>query len=153
MQISYVENTKSKGSASRLRYHRYSRAGALREALELGATEQDIKHDYRRGSIKFPSRDSDLPGHVSSAVEVAADHGMHHIIDDVGRLVSPKVRADYLLGRAFASPALERAKYVYNDAIKSAFDPDLLPRELGTVAAAARYAERQFAKVMNSNSN
>ena len=150
LQISYVENPKSKGSASRLRYHRYSRAETLREALELGATEQDIKHDYRRGFIKFPSHESDLPGHVYNAVEVAADHGVHHILDDVGRLVSPKVRADYLLSRAFASPALERAKYVFNDVLKSAFDPDLLPRELETVVSAARYAERQFAKVMNA---
>ena len=150
LQISYVENPKSKGSASRLRYHRYSRAETLREALELGATVQDIKHDYRRGFIKFPSHESDLPGNVYNAVEVAADHGVHHILDDVGRLVSPKVRADYLLSRAFASPALERAKYVFNDVLKSAFDPDLLPRELETVVSAARYAERQFAKVMNA---
>ena len=33
LPISYVENPKSKGPASRLRYHRYVRAGALREAL------------------------------------------------------------------------------------------------------------------------
>ena len=45
LQISYVENPKSKDSASRLRYHRYSRAETLLEASELGATEQDIKHD------------------------------------------------------------------------------------------------------------
>ena len=93
-----MKNPKSKGSASRLRYHRYWRAETLREVLELGATEQDIKHDYRRGFIKFPSHESDLPGHVYNAVEVAADHGIHHILDDVGRLVSPKVRSNYLLG-------------------------------------------------------
>ena len=81
-----MENPKSKGLASRLRYHHYSRAGTLREALEHGATEQDIKHDYRRGFIKFPSHKSDLPGHVYNAVEVAAEHGLHHILDDVGRL-------------------------------------------------------------------
>ena len=91
--ISYVENPKSHGSASRLRYHRYSRASTLREALELGATTKDIQHDYRRGFIKFPSHESDLPGHVYNAVEVAADHGIHHILDDVARLVTPSVRA------------------------------------------------------------
>jgi hypothetical protein len=148
--ISYVENPKSKGSASRLRYHRYSRATNLREALELGATTRDIQHDYRRGFIKFPSHESDLPGHIYSAVEVAADHGIHHILDDVARLVSPTVYTDYLLARAFVSPTLERAKYVFNDLIKSAFDPDLLPREFETAAAAARFGERQFAKVMNA---
>jgi hypothetical protein len=148
--ISYVENPKSKGSASRLRYHRYSRATNLREALELGATTRDIQHDYRRGFIKFPSHESDLPGHIYSAVEVAADHGIHHILDDVARLVSPTVYTDYVLARAFVSPTLERAKYVFNDLIKSAFDPDLLPREFETAAAAARFGERQFAKVMNA---
>ena len=66
------------------------------------------------------------------------------------RLVIPRVHADYLLGRAFASPTLERARYVFNEVLKSAFDPDLLPRELETVVCAARYAERQFAKVMNA---
>ena len=49
--VSYVENPKSKGSASRRRYPRYSRATTLREALELGATTKDIQHDYRRGFI------------------------------------------------------------------------------------------------------
>ena len=32
LKIGYVENPKSKGSASRLRYHRYSRAWALHKA-------------------------------------------------------------------------------------------------------------------------
>ena len=148
--VSYVENPKSKGSASRRRYHRYSRATTLREALELGATTKDIQHDYRRGFIKFPSHESDLPGHVYNAVEVAADHGIHHILDDVARIITPKNYADYMLARAFVSPTLERAKYVFNDLIKSAYDPCLLPRELETAAAAARFGERQFAKVMNA---
>lgn len=149
LQISYVENPKSKGYASRLRYHRYSRAGALREVLDLGATEQDFEQDYRRGFIKFPSHEPDLPGRVNSAVEVAADHGIHRILDGVGRLVSPGVCADYFLGRAFATPTLERAKYEVNEVLKSAFEPDLLLREIGAVAGAARCAERLFAKVMN----
>ena len=81
---------------------------------------------------------------------MAADHGKHHILDDVGRLASPTVRADYLLARAFTSSGLERARYVLNDLTKSAYDPTLLPRELETVAAAARFWERQFAKVMSA---
>ena len=39
---------------------------------------------------------------------------------------------------------------MFNDLIKSAYDPTLLPRELDTVAAAARFGERQFTKVMNA---
>ena len=117
--------------------------------MELGATTKVIQHDYRRGFIKFPSQEPDLPGHIYSAVEVAANHGIHHILDDVAKLVSPTVNADYVLARAFVSPTLERAKYVFNDLIKSALDPDLLPREVETVAAPARFGERQFAKVMD----
>ena len=55
-----------------------------------------------------------------------------------------------MLARALTSPTLERAKYVFNDLIKSAYDPCLLLRELETAAAAARFGERQFAKGMNA---
>ena len=39
---------------------------------------------------------------------------------------------------------------MFNDLIKSAYGPTLLPRELETVAAAARFGEREFAKVINA---
>ena len=55
---------------------------------------QDIQHEYPRGFIKFPSHESDLPGHIYSAVEVAADHGIHHTLDDIAKLMSPTVYAD-----------------------------------------------------------
>ena len=110
----------------------------------------NIQHDCHRVFIKFPSHETDLPGHICNAVEVATGHGIHCILDDVGRSVNPTVRADYLLARALASSGLERARYVFNDLIKSANDPTLLPRELETDAAAARYGERQFAIVMNA---
>jgi len=96
----------------------------LRGASAQEATTQDIQHDYRRGYIKFPSHESDLPGHIYSAVEVAADHGIHHILDDVARLVSPTVYTDYVLARTFVIPTLEQAKYVFNDLVKSAFQGD-----------------------------
>jgi len=65
------------------------RGASAQEALELGATTKDIQHDYRRGFIKFPSHESDLPGHINRAVEVAADHGIHRILDDIAKLMSP----------------------------------------------------------------
>ena len=86
LAICYVENPKSKGSASRLPYRRVSRAGALREALKFGVTVKDIRHDYRRGFIKFPPHEPDLRGRIYSAAAVAADHGTHQILDGVGRL-------------------------------------------------------------------
>ena len=59
-----------------------------------------------------------MPGHVYNAVQVAADHGIHHVLDDVAWWVNPAIRANYLLARAFASSGLERAKYVFNDSIR-----------------------------------
>ena len=85
---------------------------------------QDIQNDYRRGFIKLPSHESDLPGHIYSAVEVAADHGIHHILDDIAKPMSPTVYADYVLARTFVSHTLERPKYVFNGPIKSAFNED-----------------------------
>ena len=71
-------------------YHgAFLRGASAQEALELGATTKDIQHDYRRGFIKFPSHESDLPGHIYRAVEVAADHGIHRILDDIAKLMSP----------------------------------------------------------------
>ena len=71
-------------------YHgAFLRGASAQEALELGATTKDIHHDYRRGFIKFPSHESDLPGHIYRAVEVAADHGIHRILDDIAKLMGP----------------------------------------------------------------
>ena len=84
----------------------------LRGASAQEATTQDIQHDYRRDFIKFPFHESDLPGD---------DHGIHHFLDDVEKLVSPTVHAEYVLARAFVSPTLERVEYVFNGPIKSSF--------------------------------
>ena len=53
----------------------------LRGASAQEATTKDIQHACHRGFIKFPSHESDLPGHIYSAVEVAAGHGVHRILD------------------------------------------------------------------------
>mmetsp|Transcript_728 Transcript_728/g.1558 ORF Transcript_728/g.1558 Transcript_728/m.1558 type:complete len:617 (-) Transcript_728:444-2294(-) len=55
-----------------------------------------------------------------------------------------------MLARAFGSVGLERAKFVFNDAIKSAYDPTLLPTLIETRMSALKFAEQQFAKVMNA---
>ena len=65
------------------------RGVSAQEALKLGATTKDIQHDYRRGSIKFPSHEPDLPGQMYIAIEVTADHGIHHTPDDIAKLMRP----------------------------------------------------------------
>ena len=58
---------------------------------------------------------------------------------------------EFLLGMAIEQN-LKGTVRMDNDVLKSAFDPDLLPSELEIAVAAARYAERQFARVMNAQS-
>ena len=96
----------------------------LRGASAQEATTRDIQHDYRRGFIKFLSHESDLPGHIYSAVGVAADHGIGHILDFVAKRVSPTLYSDRVLTRAIVSPTLERAKYMLNDPAQSSFQGD-----------------------------
>jgi hypothetical protein len=55
------------------------------------------------------------------------------------------------LARAFASPTLERAKYLFNEVLATAYQPDLLESVLRTKLAAERFAESQFQKVLTSS--
>ena len=145
------KNPKGKGASYR-RYDMYSPATTIRQAIELGATRDDIKWDYRRAFIKFPKHESPLPGHIYCAIETADEYRHTHVLDDVGAHVTQAAYTDYMLARAFLSPGLERAKYVFNDLIRSAFDPELLPKELESRATAIRFSEAQFAKVLNASS-
>ena len=66
--------------------------------------------------------------------------------------MKPSDHADFVFAKAFASRGLERAKYVFNELLASAYEPGLLELKIKEVNAAARFAERQSAKVMNSSS-
>lgn len=150
LPIAFVPNPKRKGTTSHRRYMKYSTAKTLRQALSLGASLDDLKWDYRRAYIKFPTHESDLPGHIYNAIQTAEDHGFDHILDQAGCHVTPSDYADHMLTRALKSKSLENAKYVFNESLKSAYDPTLLPKEIATQQAALKYSERQFAKVMNA---
>jgi hypothetical protein len=146
----FVPNPKRRSTTSFRRYLKYSPATTLREALELGASMDDIRWDYRRGFIRFPKHESDLPGHVYSAIQTAEEYGHTHVLDDVACCVTPSEYADHMISRAFTSAGLERAKVIFNDAVKSAYDPTELPKMIATQEAALKFAELQFAKVMNA---
>ena len=146
----FVPNPKRRSTTSFRRYLKYSPATTLREALELGASMDDIRWDYRRGFIRFPKHESDLPGHVYSAIQTAEEYGHTHVLDDVACCVTPSEYADHMISRAFASAGLERAKVIFNDDGKSAYDPTELPKMIATQEAALKFAELQFAKVMNA---
>ena len=84
-----------------------------------------------------------------SAIQTAADNGHTHILEDVGKNVSLTHHADLVLAKAFSSFKLETAKFVFNDLLRSCFDPEALPRAIATQGAALDFAEAQFAKVLN----
>ena len=69
LPIAFVPNPKRKGTTSHRRYMKYSAAKTLRQALSLGASLDDLKWDYRRAYIKFPTHESDLPGHIYNAIQ------------------------------------------------------------------------------------
>ena len=151
--VAFVPNPKQKGKPPYRRYQQYSPATTLRQVLELDASNDDIRWDFRRGYIRFPKHESDLPGHIYGAIETAEEFGHSHILDDVGHYVSTADYADHMLARAFSSAGLERAKYVFNEAVKSAYDPTRLPKMLENRLSALKFAEEQFAKVMNAKTD
>jgi hypothetical protein len=148
--VSFVPNPKRRGTSSYRNYHKYSKAETLREALELGASSADIRWDYSRAFIRFPKHESDEPGHIYSALEVAQAHGHTHILEDVGKHVKQSTFTDHMLAKAFSSQRLDNAKYVFNELLKTAYDPAALPKALATQASALQFAEKEFNKVLNA---
>ena len=54
------------------------------QALELGATVDDFRWDYRHGFISFPKHEPQLSGHVFNALELASEHGFTHVLQEMG---------------------------------------------------------------------
>jgi len=84
-------------TASGKRCMKYMNATTFQQAVELGATRDDIRWDYERGFISFPKHESDLPGHIFNCLEVAEKHGHTHALEDYGTLVSKSDEIDYKL--------------------------------------------------------
>jgi hypothetical protein len=149
--ISYITNPKRRGTLSHRRYARYMMAKTIREAYELGATRDDLHWDHQHGFIRYPKHESLLPGHIFCAIQEAERNGHTHVVDDVGLYATQADHTDYELSRAFAAPALERAKFLFNEVLANAYDPDLLDTALRTKASTDAFAERQFQKVLTSS--
>jgi hypothetical protein len=143
---------KSKDSTSRKRYLKYMFAKSMREALELGATREDIEWDYLRGWIQFPKHESDLPGHIFIASEVAEDNGYTHILDDMGIYVKSTEEVDFMLAQAFTTMAATAERRSFNEELKTSFDlePEKVLAVLTEHDKAIKFAEQQMAKVYNS---
>ena len=141
---------KKKVSKSRTRYLRYMAADTLSEAVELGALEADITHDYRKGFITFPTCEPDVEGHVHDALALCAEHGVEHCLDRYGLYCSNAARSDFVLAGLVEDP--ERRDWLFNDMVKNAFKPDRLPKELETVFASTRFSEKCAKRILDLNS-
>ena len=135
---------KSKGSAKR--YERYMHAKTMRQAMELGATRDDIRWDYSRGFIKFPRHEPQISGHVFDALSSAHDLGYSHILEEVGLCYVDSVSSKVLLGRAFNS----RGQQSFQHVLETVFEPEVIAQELENRALSLRWAEFQASKVYNS---
>jgi hypothetical protein len=49
------------------------------QALCLDMTRDDGVWDYRRGYVTFPKHESDLPGHIFDAYELASRQGVIYV--------------------------------------------------------------------------
>lgn len=142
---------KKGNTVSRRRYLKYMRASTYSEARELGASHEDFLWDYRRGWIQFLKMEPDLPGHVFCAKELSERHGVTHILEDIGRYVTPNDYTNYMLVCAFASKGLAKAQCSFNEALKSCYRPEILLKQIEDRQLSIKWAEYQMSKVFNSS--
>ena len=146
-----------KSKNSRVRYLKYMLASTLREALELGATRDDLRFDYRRGYIRFPKHESILPGHVFHAHSLADAHGVSHVLRDSGVALSRSPSHDASLARVYAAePTSSPSRSWSSDfhsMLESLYEPEpSIVELLNHRESAERFAELQFRKVLLSSS-
>ena len=137
---------RSDTSAGR-RYVRYMRAHTIREALDLGATRDDLIWDYRRAWISFPKHEPNLTGHVFSALELAAEHGYTHILEDLGMYFRASGESDIILAHAFNA----RNTSSFNRVLETVFEPEVIIKQFEDRESTLRFAEFSAAKVLNSS--
>jgi hypothetical protein len=129
------------------RYLKYMHAKSFREAVELGASSADFLWDYRRW-IRFPKLEPQISGHVFNALELAAEHGYTHALEDAGLLIVDSDGNKTLLASAFNARG-QRASF--NRILETVFEPEVILKFLDERDASLRWAEQQMAKVLNSS--
>jgi len=138
---------KSKDSVSGRRYLKYMRAKTLREALELGATRDDLNWDYERAFISFPKHEPDLPGHIFAAVALARAHRFTHVLEDMGCNLPRTFPVNSAISRAFNV----RGTNSFHSILETVYEPENLVRQLEDEFTRRSFAEQQMAKVLNSS--
>jgi hypothetical protein len=94
-------NPKRSGTEAYRRYSKYMHSTSYVQAMELGASWDDFVWDYRRGFISFPKHEPQLSGHVFAALDLAAQHGHTHVLQDLGLFYRRSPLQDLELARAF----------------------------------------------------
>ena len=118
------------------------KANTLKQAMSLGAKPADILWDFERGWIVFPEVEPIEEGHVIDAMQLCEEHDVKHCVDRYGALCVGKTKTtDYMLAALFEQHDLERRKFLFNEMMQKAFDPDVLPRELDGIFARTKFSE------------
>lgn len=144
---------KQQHSECRRRYLKYMHATSIIEALELGSTREDLKHDYRHGYLRFPKNESDLPGHIFAAFDFAASNGYTHVLQDVGRRVMRKsFDNETVLAGVFNASQTEshHPARSFHQVLETVYEPEVIVEQLANRELSLRWAEHQMAKVFNS---
>jgi hypothetical protein len=147
-------NPKSLKFESGRRYKKYMAAKTAREAFELGASKEDFDWDYARGWISFPTHEPVLPGHVFDAFELAKEHNMIHVLNQLGHDLSYTKDATVSLARDYSS----RGKVVgvgefnrtFNELLETIYEPEVIVQQLEDAITARRFAEERAARVLSS---
>ena len=124
-------------------------AKSFREAIELGASVKDFLWDYRRAWIRFPKLEPHISGHVFNALELAAQHGYTHALEDAGLLIVDSDGNKSMLARAFNARGQHES---FSRILATVFEPEVLLQQLENQSMSLRWAEHQMAKVFNSAS-
>jgi len=120
-------------------------ATSHRQALELGASAEDFVWDYRHGYIQFPRHEPDLSGHVFNALQLAADHGTTHVLQELGLYYRRSFTNDIVLARAFNA----RGTPSFNELLATVYEPEVLEKQLEDHCTMKRLADEAFAKALN----
>jgi hypothetical protein len=140
-------NPKSLKFESGRRYKKYMAAKTAREAFELGASKEDFDWDYARGWISFPTHEPVLPGHVFDAFELAKEHNMIHVLNQLGHDLSYTKDATVSLARDYSS----RGKVVgvgefnrtFNELLETIYEPEVIVQQLEDAITARRFADER----------
>ena len=142
-------NPKKTGSLAHRRYNRYMLATSFSQAAALGSTWDDFVWDYRRGFIAFPKHEPSLSGHVYCALDLAAQHGHTHVLQDLGLYFKRSHSTDVILARAFNA----RGVHSFNDALATVFEPEVILHQLQDSVQRNRLADNAFAQTMHNTAS